>query len=99
MAQTSVVTPANLITSARTAASAAASSTAQPAYSPNIITWSLPGMPTTPQVQSTQSFSTQPGQVFTDFASGQIVAPGGNVVSPVTQQTYALVESTPKNND
>jgi len=99
MSQISVVTPANLINTARTAAPNAASSTANPNFNQNITTWSLPGVPVTPLWQTSQSFSTTPGQVFTDFASGQIVAPGVDVVTPVTQQTYALVEGTPKNND
>lgn len=70
----SVVTPANLIGTARTAASAAASSTATPYDSGNITTWQLPGTPTTKLVQGTQGFSTQQGQVFADFFSGNIQA-------------------------
>lgn len=97
MSNVSTVTPANLITTARTAAPNAASSTANPNFNQNIIVWSLPGFPVTPQVNSTQSFSTTQGQVFTDFASGQIVEAPGTISSG--QQTYALVAGTPSNND
>jgi hypothetical protein len=93
----STVTPANLITTARTAAPNAASSTANPYDSGNITTWQLPGFPTQKLVNGTQSFSTTQGQVFTDFASGQIVeAPG---TTPSGQQTYALQAGNPPQND
>jgi hypothetical protein len=93
MPNTSVVTPANLINTARTPAPAAASSTANPNFPTGIVTWTLPGFPAQPQVASVQSFSTTQGQVFTDFASGQIVeAPG---TTPSGQQTYALVAGSP----
>lgn len=72
MANTSSVTPASLIATSRTAASAAASSTASPNNSSTITTWTLPGQSAQPLVRSTQSFSTKPGEVFTDFASGNI---------------------------
>lgn len=97
MANVSTVLPAALIPTVRTAAPAAASSTANPNNNPNIITWSLPNTPVTPLVQSAQSFSTTPGQVFTDFASGQIVTPAGDITnSPLG---FATQEGTPKNND
>ena len=97
MANVSTVTPAALIPTARTAAPNAASSTANPNFNSNIIVWSLPNTPVTPQVQSSQSYSTTPGQVFTDFASGQIVTPAGDITnSPLG---YATQEGTPKNND
>jgi hypothetical protein len=97
MANVSTVTPAALIPTARTAAPAAASSTANPNFPATIITWSLPNTPVTPQVQSSQSFSTTQGQVFADFCSGQIVTPAGDITgSPLG---YALVEGTPHNND
>ena len=92
MANTSTVTPANLINTARTAAPAAASSTANPNFPTGIVTWTLPGYPAQPQVASVQSFSTTPGQVFTDFASGQIVSAPGTTAG---QQTYALAAGTP----
>ena len=88
----SSVTPANLINTSRSAASAAASSTATPYDSGNITTWTLPGYPTQKLVNGTQSFSTQQGQVFTDFAQGQIVSAPGTTAG---QQTYALVEGSP----
>ena len=97
MANVSTVTPANIIPTARTAASAAASSTANPYDSGNIITWSLPNTPVTKLVNGTQSFSTQPGQVFTDFASGVIISTGTDITnSPLG---YALQEGNPANND
>lgn len=80
------VTPAQPINVARTAASAAASSTANP-WTPgaNVISYQAPGAPVAPLVAVTQGFSTQLGQVFTDFCSGNLQ----------TQQTYALVEGSP----
>ena len=93
----SSVTPAALIPTVRTAAPNAASSTANPNFNSSIIVWSLPNTPITPQVQSAQSYSTMQGQVFTDFAQGQIVTPAGDITgSPLG---YATVEGTPKNND
>ncbi len=90
-------TPAALIPTARTAATNAASSTASPNNNLSIITWSLPNTPVTPQVQSTQSFSTLPGQVFADFNSGQIVTPAGDITnSPLG---YATQEGVPANNE
>jgi len=81
----STVTPANVITTARTAAGAAASSTAKPYDSGNITVWQLPGHPTTKLVDGTQRFSTQQGQVFADFATGNVQA-GAD---------YALQQGTP----
>lgn len=92
MANVSTVLPANLINTARTAAPAAASSTANPNFPATITTWTLPNYPSQPQVASTQSFSTTPGQVFTDFASGQIVSAPGTTAG---QQTYALAAGSP----
>ncbi len=97
MSNVSTVTPANVIKTARTAASAAASSTANPYDSGNIITWSLPGTPVTKLVNGSQSFSTKPGEVFTDFASGLIVAPANDING--STQGYSLQEGTPANND
>ena len=97
MSNVSTVTPANVIPTARTAASAAASSTASPNNSATITTWTLPGFPSQPLVQSTQSFSTKPGEVFTDFASGQIVAAPGAISG--APQSYSTQAGTPKNND
>lgn len=88
----SSVLPANLINTNRTAAPAAASSTANPNFSTTITTWTLPGYPSQPQVASTQSFSTTPGQVFTDFAQGQIVSAPGTTAG---QQTYSLQAGSP----
>ena len=76
MANISAVLPANLIATSRTAATAAASSTATPNNSSTITTWTLPGQASQPLVNSTQSFSTKKGEVFTDFFSGNIQ--GGN---------------------
>ncbi len=90
-------TPAALIPTVRTAAPNAASSTASPAYAPNVIVWSLPNTPVTPQVQSQQSYSTLSGQIFSDFASGQIVTPAGDItISPLG---YSTLEGSPNNND
>lgn len=89
----SSVTPANLINTNRTAAPNAASSTATPYDSGNITTWTLPGFPTQKLVNGTQSFSTTQGQVFTDFAQGQIVEAPGTI--PSGQQTYSLVAGSP----
>jgi NAD/NADP transhydrogenase alpha subunit len=72
MANVSLVSPANLIATSRTAAAAAASSTATPVFPSTITTWTLPGQAAQPLVKSTQSFSTKQGEVFTDFASGNI---------------------------
>ena len=85
-------TPANLINTSRTAAGAAASSTATPYDSGNIVTWTLPGYPTQKLVNGSQSFSTQQGQNFVDFVSGQIVSAPGTTAG---QQTYALVAGSP----
>ena len=92
MGNISVSTGANLINTARTANTKAASSTANPNFSATITTWTLPGYPSQPQVQSTQSFSTLPGQTFTDFASGQIVPAPGAITG---QQTYGLQAGSP----
>jgi hypothetical protein len=97
MANVSTVTPANLIPTARTAAGPAASSTANPYDSGNITTWTLPGFPTQKLVNGTQSFSTQQGQVFTDFASGQIVAAPGTISG--APQSYSLQAGNPPQND
>jgi hypothetical protein len=96
MSNVSTVTPASLINTARTASGFAASSTASPNNSSTITTWQLPGFPSQPLVNSTQSFSTTQGQVFTDFASGQIVETGG---AQSGQQTYSLQAGNPANND
>lgn len=93
MANVSTVTPANLINTNRTAAANSASSTATPYDSGNIVTWSLPGQTANKLVNGTQSFSTQSGQVFTDFASGTIVPMPAQL--PAGQSTFALVEGTP----
>jgi hypothetical protein len=92
MSNVSTVLPANLISTNRTAAPAAASSTANPNFPATITTWTLPGYPSQPQVASTQSFSTTPGQVFTDFASGAITSPPGTTTG---QQTRSLVSGSP----
>lgn len=92
MANTSTVTPGNLINTSRTAASAAASSTATPYDSGNIVTWVLPGFPTQKLVRGTQSYSTKPGEVFTDFASGQIVSAPGTTSG---QQVQSLQSGNP----
>jgi len=98
MSNVSTVTPATLITTARTAAPNAASSTANPYDSGSITTWALPSFPTQKLVNGTQSFSTTQGQVFTDFASGQIVEAPGTISSG--QQTYSLqAGGPPSNND
>ena len=93
MSNVSTVTPAQVIKTSRSAAPNSASSTATPYDSGNIITWSLPNTPVTKLVNGTQSFSTTQGQVFTDFASGQIVTPAGDITnSPLV---YALQEGSP----
>jgi hypothetical protein len=97
MSNVSTVLPANIIKTARTAATAAASSTATPYDSGNIITFSLPGFPTQKLVNGSQSFSTQQGQVFTDFASGQVVTASTDVSGSTL--TYSLQAGTPANND
>jgi hypothetical protein len=93
MSNVSTVLPAQIIPTARTAAPAAASSTANPYDSGNIVTWTLPGFPTQKLVNGTQSFSTTPGQVFTDFASGVLVPMPGQ--TPTGPATYALVAGSP----
>jgi hypothetical protein len=92
MSNVSTVLPTNLINTNRTAAPAAASSTATPYDSGNIVTWTLPGYPTQKLVTGTQSFSTTQGQVFTDFASGQIVSAPGTTAG---QQVRSLVSGSP----
>lgn len=72
MANVSAVTPANLIATSRTAAPNKATSTASPNFSATVVTWTLPGQAAQPLVNSTQGFSTKSGEVFTDFASGNI---------------------------
>jgi hypothetical protein len=90
----SSVTPAQIIKTSRTAASAAASSTATPYDSGNIVTWTLPNFPTQKLVSGTQSFSTKAGEVFTDFAQGQIVTPAGDTTnSPLV---YSLQAGSPE---
>lgn len=86
-------TPANIITTARTAAPNAASSTATPYDSGNIVTWTLPGFPTQKLVNGTQSFSTTQGQIFSDFNSGTLVPMPSQL--PTGPATYALVEGSP----
>ena len=85
--------PANIITTAKTAAPNAASSTASPYDSGNIITWSLPGFPTQKLVSGTQSFSTVPGETYSDFNTGVLVPMPGQL--PTGPATYALVEGSP----
>lgn len=97
MSNISTVLPANVIPTARTAATAAASSTANPYDSGSIVTWTLPGFPTQKLVTGTQSFSTKKGEVFTDFASGQIVAAPGAISG--APQSYSTQAGTPKQND
>lgn len=89
----STVTPAQIIPTARTAAPNAASSTANPNFPSTVVTWTLPGFPSQPQVQSTQSFSTTKGEVFSDFVSGTLVPMPGQL--PTGPATYALVEGSP----
>jgi hypothetical protein len=90
MANVSTVLPANIIPTSRTAAPNAASSTATPYDSGNIVTWTLPGFPTQKLVSGTQSFSTTQGQVFTDFASGVLVPmPAQLPTGPATYSTQA----------
>lgn len=72
MANVSAVTPAQTIATSRTAASAAASSTASPNFNQNITTWTLPGQAAQPLWRTTQGYSTKQGEVFTDFASGNL---------------------------
>lgn len=97
MSNVSTVLPAQIIPTARTAAPAAASSTATPYDSGNITTWQLPGFPTQKLVNGTQSFSTKPGEVFTDFASGVLVPMPGQL--PTGPATYSTQAGTPKQND
>jgi len=87
----STVTPANIISTTRTAATNAASSTATPYDSGTITTWALPGKPAQKLVDGTQSYSTLKGQVFADFASSNILATATTSLS--TQ------EGTPRQND
>ena len=96
MPNVSTVLPATLLNTVRTAAPNAASSTASPNNSSTITTWQLPGYPSQPLVNSTQSYSTTKGQVFTDFASGQIVSAPGTTAG---QQTFSIQAGTPANND
>ena len=90
----SSVTPANLINTSRTAAPNAASSTATPYDSGSITTWTLPNFGTQKLVNGTQSFSTTQGQVFGDFASGQIVPMPG--VAPAGQNVQSLQSGSPE---
>jgi hypothetical protein len=86
----SSVIPAQIIKTSRTAATAAASSTATPYDSGNITTWTLPNFPTQKLVSGTQSFSTKAGEVFTDFAQGQVVTAGvDNTGSTLLYSTQA----------
>lgn len=87
----STVTPANIISTSRTAATAAASSTANPYDSGTITTWALPGKTAQKLVDGTQSYSTQKGQVFDDFFADNILA--------TTTTTLSTQEGTPKQND
>jgi hypothetical protein len=96
MSNVSTVTPANIISTTRTAASAAASSTATPYDSGSIVTWALPSKTAQKLVDGTQSYSTLQGQVFTDFASGVLVSINNTTASP---STLSLQEGTPKQND
>ena len=94
MSNVSTVLPANIISTSRTAAPAAASSTATPYDSGNIVTWTLPNFPTQKLVSGTQSFSTTPGQVFTDFASAVLVPMPG--VAPAGQNVQSLQNGSPE---
>jgi len=87
----SSVTPAAIISTTRTAATAAASSTANPYDSGSIVTWSLPGKTAQKLVNGTQSYSTKAGEVFIDFAQSNILA--------TTTTSLSLQEGTPKQND
>lgn len=87
----STVTPANILSTSRTAATAAASSTANPYDSGNIVTWSLPTKTAQKLVDGTQSYSTAKGEVFDDFFADNILA------SSTT--TLSTQEGTPKQND
>jgi hypothetical protein len=90
MGNVSSMTPATTLDSGRTAATNSASSTANP-WTPgaNVTTWSLPNKPQQPLVQTSQSFSTQQGQIFDDFASGIVVFLGpGTVNTSGTAVTY-----------
>lgn len=93
MSNVSTVLPANIISTSRTAAPAAASSTATPYDSGNITTWTLPNFPTQKLVSGTQSFSTKPGEVFTDFASAVLVPMPG--VAPAGQNVKSLQSGSP----
>lgn len=93
MSNVSTVLPTNLINTSRTAAPNAASSTATPYDSGNIVTWVLPGRATQKLVSGTQSFSTTQGQVFTDFASGTIVPMPAQL--PAGQSIQSLQSGTP----
>jgi len=94
MSNVSTVTPANIIKTSRTAAPNAASSTATPFDSGNILTWSLPNFPTQKLVNGTQSFSTTQGQVFTDMASGQVVTPSTDTTGSTL--LYSLQGGSPE---
>lgn len=87
----STVTPANIISTSRTAATNAASSTANPYDSGNIVTWALPNKTAQKLVDGTQSYSTLKGEVFADFASSNILASSTTALS--------MQEGTPKQND
>ena len=87
----STVTPANIISTSRTAATAAASSTASPYDSGTITTWVLPNKTAQKLVDGTQSYSTKKGEVFADFCTSNILAS-----STITLSTQ---EGTPKQND
>lgn len=94
MANVSTMTPANAISTSRTANPAAASSTASPTFNSNITTWTLPNFAAQPLVATTQSFSTLPGQIFSDFASGTIVPMPG--VAPAGQSVQSLQSGSPE---
>ncbi len=87
-------TPANIISTSRTAAPNAASSTATPYDSGNITTWVLPNFGTQKLVNGGQSFSTTPGQIFADFNSGVLVPMPG--VAPAGQNVKSLQSGSPE---
>lgn len=97
MGNISTVMPANAINTSRTANPAAASSTATPTFNSSITTWTLPNFAAQPLVSTTQSFSTKPGEVFTDFASGVLVPMPGQL--PTGPATYSTQAGNPPQND
>ena len=89
-------TPANIISTGRTAVTAAPTSPAKPYDSGTIITWCLPHKIPQKLVDGTQSYSTKKGEVFTDFVSGNIVAESTTLLS---LQEEGNSQSGPKQDD